>query len=144
MIENKEMPAAYGSKMLTKSQRKWPIPQIEFYAIICFIRRWKSIMQGHPQIIIQMDAQNLLWSRNSTNDMIKRWVFELDTLLTVAEMQHIPGSTNQPSDALSRCYNAVSMDKEFGIGVLESNHYYSIVNGFIVETVRITMLFQYT
>ena len=133
MIDKKEMPAAYGSKMLTKSQRKWPIPQIEFYAIICFIRKWKPIMQGHPQIIIQMDAQNLLWSRNSTNDMIKRWVFELDTLLTVAEMQHIPGASNQPSDALSRCYNAVSVGQEFGIGVLENDHYYSIVNGLIVE-----------
>ena len=133
MTGTKEMPAAYGSKMLTKSQRKWPVPQIEFYAIICFIRRWKSIMQGHPQIIIQMDAQNLLWSHNSTNDMIKRWVFELNTLLTVAEMQHIPGATNQPSDALSRCFSVECVGQEYGIGVLENDHYYSIANGIIIE-----------
>jgi hypothetical protein len=133
MIEKREMPAAYGSKMLTKSQRKWPIPQIEFYAIICFIRRWKSIMQGHPRIIIQMDAQNLLWSRTSSNDMIKRWVFELDTLLTVADMQHIPGVSNQPSDALSRCFYVTSVDQEHGIGVLENDHYYSMVNGVLSE-----------
>jgi hypothetical protein len=137
MIDMKEIPAAYGSKILSKSQRKWPVPQIEFYAIICFIRRWKGIMQGHPRIIIQMDAQNLLWSRTSSNDMIKRWVFELDTLLTVADMQHIPGATNQPSDALSRCFNC-SIDnddcgKEYSIGVLENLNYYSLVKDQILE-----------
>jgi hypothetical protein len=141
MIDSKELPAAYGSKVLSKSQRKWPVPQIEFYAIICFIRRWKSIMQGHPRIVIQMDAQNLLWSRNSTNDMIKRWVFELDTLLSVADMQHIPGVSNQPSDALSRCFN-ISLDhddvgREYSIGVLENSHYYNLEkDGSIVEDVH--------
>jgi hypothetical protein len=66
-------------------------------------------MQGQSRIGIQIDAQNLLWSRKSTNDMIKRWVFELDPLLSVADTQHIPGTTNQPSDALSRCFN-VTLD----------------------------------
>ena len=137
MLDKKEIPAAYGSKILSKSQRKWPIPQIEFYAIICFIRRWKSIMQGHPKIIIQMDAQNLLYSRNSSNDMIKRWVFEMDTLLTVADMQHIPGVQNQPSDGLSRCFNLTIDDdyfeREYSIGVLENSHYYAMCEDGIVE-----------
>jgi hypothetical protein len=138
MVDSKELPAAYGSKILSKSQRKWPVPQIEFYAIICFIRRWKSIMQGHPRIVIQMDAQNLLWSRNSTNDMIKRWVFELDTLLSVADMQHIPGTSNQPSDALSRCFNITidndDVGQEYGVGILENSHYYSMIENSIIET----------
>jgi hypothetical protein len=136
-IEGKEMPACYGSKVLSKTQRGWPIVQIEFFAIICFIRKWKPIMQGHSKIIIEMDARNLLWARTSSNEMIRRWIHDLDGLLEIAEMRHVPGISNQPSDALSRCLNIeVEIDQEFGVGVLENVSNYIMQCSSIVEEVQ--------
>jgi hypothetical protein len=110
IVDGKELPAAYGSKVLTKAQRDWPIVQVEFFAIIFFVRRWKSIMQGHPNIVIEMDARNLLWARTSVNEMIRRWVNELDSLMQIATIKHIVGSSNQPSDGLSRCFQLTILD----------------------------------
>lgn len=110
MVDGKELRAAYGSKVLTKAQRDWPIVQVEFFAIIFFVRRWKSIMQGHPNKIIEMDARNLLWARTSVNEMIRRWVNELDSLMQIVTIRHIEGSSNQPSDGVSRCFQLTILD----------------------------------
>jgi hypothetical protein len=99
-----ETTVAYGSKKLSKTQLGWAAVQIECFAIITFIRKWKSMMQGHPNIILEIDAQNLIWARSSTNDMIRRWMFEIDNLLKIAKIKHIQGTTNNPPDSLSRCF----------------------------------------
>ncbi len=104
-IELLEHVVAYGSKKLSKSQLKWAAVQIECYAIVVFIRKWKSMMQGHPLIVLEIDAQNLVWARSSTNDMIRRWMFEIDNLLKIAKIKHIKGVLNDPPDSLSRCFS---------------------------------------
>jgi hypothetical protein len=104
-IELLEHVVAYGSKKLSKSQLKWAAVQIECYAIVTFIRKWKSMMQGHPLIVLELDAQNLIWARSSTNDMIRRWMFEIDNLLKIAKIKHIKGTLNDPPDSLSRCFS---------------------------------------
>ena len=105
VIELLEHAVAYGSKKLSKSQLSWAAVQIECFAIITFIRKWKSMMQGHPRIILEIDAQNLIWARSSTNDMIRRWMFEIDNLLKIAKIKHIKGTSNNPPDSLSRCFS---------------------------------------
>jgi hypothetical protein len=136
-VEDKELPACYGSKVLSKTQRGWPIVQIEFFAIIYFIRKWKPIMQGHPEIIIEMDARNLLWARTSSNEMIRRWIHDLDGLLQISEMRHIEGKSNQPSDGLSRCFNIVmDVETEYGVGVLENESNYIMECSSIVEEMQ--------
>ncbi len=104
IVDQIEMAVAYGSKKLSKSQLGWSAVQIECLAIITFIRKWKSMMQGHPNIILEIDAQNLIWARSSTNDMIRRWMFEIDNLLKIAKIKHIQGVSNNPPDSLSRCF----------------------------------------
>ncbi len=101
IVDGKELPVCYGSKKLTKSQKSWPIVQSEFYALVYFIRKWKSLLQG-AQVTIEIDARNLLWARNSSNEMIRRWSFEVDSYINVVTIVHIPGSTNEPVDSLSR------------------------------------------
>jgi hypothetical protein len=110
VIDSIELAVAYGSKKLSKSQLGWAAVQIECFAIITFIRKWKSMMQGHPLIILEIDAQNLIWARSSTNDMIRRWMFEIDNLLTIAKIKHIKGCTNDPPDSLSRCFSLAIWD----------------------------------
>ena len=104
IIDVNEMVVAYGSKKLSKSQLAWAAVQIECFSIVTFIRKWKSMMQGHPNIILEIDAQNLIWARSSTNDMIRRWMYEIDNLLKIAKIKHIKGTTNDPPDSLSRCF----------------------------------------
>ena len=118
MIELLEQVVAYGSKKLSTSQLKWAAVQIECYAIIVFIRNWKSMMQGHPLIILELDARNLIWARSSTNDMIRRWMFEIDNLLKIAKIKHIKGVLNDPPDSLSRCFSLALWDDRN----LESHH----------------------
>lgn len=118
----KELPACYGSKLLTKTQRSWPIVKIEFYSIVHFSRTWKMKMQGFD-IEIEIDARNLLWASNSTNEMIRRWYHELSCFLDIVKVTHIKGSDNQPCDGLSRIVNlcVCDVEEEYSVSLLECN-----------------------
>jgi len=129
VVDGKELPACYGSKKLTEHQKSWPIVQIEFYALVFFIRKWKSLLQG-AQVTIEVDARNLLWARNSSNEMIRRWSYEVDSYIEIVKIVHIPGSGNQPVDSMSRFVDdepnskllvssvSASLDLEFSVSVL--------------------------
>jgi hypothetical protein len=129
IVDGKELPVCYGSKKLTKSQKSWPIVQSEFFALVFFIRKWKSLLQG-AQVTIEIDARNLLWARNSSNEMIRRWSFEVDSYIEVVKVVHIPGSGNEPVDSMSRFVDedpnsklavsslSVALDMEFSVSVL--------------------------
>lgn len=110
IVDAKELAAAYISKKLTASQQEWPAVQIECFALVYVTRKWKPIYQGHPLIVVELDALNLVWAKSSTNDMIRRWLFEIEQLLRFATIRHIEGSKNQPSDALSRCHHFICDD----------------------------------
>ncbi len=129
-VEDKELPACYGSKKLTTSQKNWPIVQTEFFALIFFIRKWKSMLQG-AEVTIEIDARNLLWARNSSNEMVRRWSYEVDSYINVVKVVHIPGSSNEPVDSMSRFVDeddlcsklsvfamSLSPDEEFSVSVL--------------------------
>lgn len=116
----KELPACYGSKLLTKTQRGWPIVKIEFFSIVWWSRKWKMKMMGFD-IEIEIDARNLLWAQNSTNEMIRRWYHELSSFLNIVKVTHIKGEDNQPCDGLSRIVNwaVCDVEEEFSVSVLE-------------------------
>jgi hypothetical protein len=118
----KELAACYGSKLLTKTQRSWPIVKIEFYSLVWWCRKWKMLVQGF-MIEIEIDAKNLLWAANSTNEMIRRWYHELSSFLDIVKVTHIRGEDNQPSDGLSRIVNMAitDLDQEYSVSVLECN-----------------------
>ena len=129
LVDGKELPACYGSKKLTVHQKSWPIVQTEFYALIYFVRKWKTMLQG-AHVTIEVDARNLLWARNSSNEMIRRWSYEVDSYIDIVKVVHIPGSGNEPVDSMSRFVDddpnskltvaslAVSLDTEFSVSVL--------------------------
>jgi hypothetical protein len=129
IVEDKELPACYGSKKLTDHQKSWPIVQTEFYSLIYFIRKWRSMLQG-AQVTIEVDARNLLWARNSSNEMIRRWSYEVDSYIDVVKVVHIPGISNEPVDSMSRFVDedpdsklvvsstTVSLDMEYSVSVL--------------------------
>jgi len=139
IVDEKELPVCYGSKKLTKSQQSWPIVQTEFYALVYFIRKWKSMLQG-AQVTIEVDARNLLFARKSSNEMIRRWSFEVDSYINVVTIKHIPGSTNEPVDSMSRfveedddsCLSvsmaSISPESEFSVSVLMNEPDINIAN----------------
>ena len=128
-VDDKELPACYGSKKLTKSQKSWPIVQTEFFALIFFIRKWKTMLQG-ADVTIEIDARNLLWARNSSNEMVRRWSYEVDSYINVVKVVHIPGTSNEPVDSMSRLVDddpvsclavssvSLSLDMEYSVSVL--------------------------
>ena len=129
IVDSKELPACYGSKKLTDHQKSWPIVQTEFYALVFFIRKWKSLLQG-ADVTIEIDARNLLFARNSSNEMIRRWSYEVDSYINIVKVVHIPGSTNEPVDSMSRLVDddpastlvvssiSLPIELEFSISVL--------------------------
>jgi hypothetical protein len=136
LVDGKELPACYGSKKLTVHQKSWPIVQTEFYALVFFIRKWKTILQG-ADVTIEIDARNLLWARNSSNEMIRRWSYEVDSYINIVKVVHIQGSTNEPVDSMSRfvvededpqlvvCSVSLSLDMEYSVSVLVDEQHVS-------------------
>jgi hypothetical protein len=132
IVDGKELPACYGSKKLTVHQKSWPIVQSEFYALVFFIRKWKTLLQG-AEVTIEIDARNLLWARSSSNEMIRRWSYEVDSYINVVKVVHIQGSTNEPVDSMSRFVDddsvsklvvssmSESLDMEYSVSVLNDD-----------------------
>lgn len=136
LVNDKELPACYGSKKLTDHQKSWPIVQTEFYSLVFFIRKWKTLLQG-ADVTIEIDARNLLWARNSSNEMIRRWSYEVDSYINIVKVVHIQGCTNEPvDDSMSRfvteddeklvvCSASVSLDMEYSVSVLVDEQHVS-------------------
>ena len=88
------------------------------------------MLQG-ADVTIEIDARNLLWARNSSNEMVRRWSYEVDSYINVVKVVHIPGTSNEPVDSMSRFVEdddpcpklsisvvTGSLDEEFSVSVL--------------------------
>jgi len=122
IVDGKELPACYGSKKLTASQKKWPAVQVEFYSIVHFSRDWRTTMIG-AEIHMRIDARNLLWAEKSQNVWIQNWFHEISTFLQIVKVTHVEGKNHQPCDGLSRVVNlaVVNVEDEYLVTCLESS-----------------------
>lgn len=124
-IQNgRETGIAYGSKTLSKSQRKYCTTYRELLAVVLFIKNFKHYLYGR-HFLLRTDHSSLLWLKNfkEPEGMLARWLSFLETY--DFEIKHRKGSLHGNADELSRrpsrrckrldcsqCYDTLQNDKD--------------------------------
>ena len=99
MINGKEVPIAFISKSLNKSQRKWSTPEKECFAIFYALSKLEHLLLDR-EFIIHTDHVNLTFLKESKNARVNRWKLALQEYKYTIEF--IKGSDNVIADSLSR------------------------------------------
>jgi hypothetical protein len=96
-----ELPIAFESKKLSDAERNYPIHELELYAIVYCLLKWRCYLEG-KHFIVYSDNKSLLHLQ--TQQTMSRRMFRW--YQTIAgfdfEVKHIKGSENIAADALSR------------------------------------------
>ena len=92
---------AYGSKTLSKSQRRYCTTYRELLAAVVFTKQFRHYLYGRP-FLLRTDHSSLTWLKNfkEPEGMVARWISTLDTY--DFEVQHRKGNLHLNADALSR------------------------------------------
>jgi hypothetical protein len=92
---------AYGSKTLSKTQRRYCSTYREILAVVVFLKQFRHFLWGR-KFTLRTDHSSLKWLRNfkEAEGMFARWISTLDTYNF--EIQHRKGSLHVNADALSR------------------------------------------
>ncbi|EZG42834.1 putative enzymatic polyprotein, partial [Gregarina niphandrodes] len=101
---NDLFPVAYASHAFTKHEAKWPIRELEAFAIVWALRHFRQLLLGR-NITIRTDHESLRWMRNCDKGRIARWNSSLDEF--DLQIIYSKGKENQISvvnwsDALGR------------------------------------------
>ena len=92
---------AYGSRTLTKEERRYCVTRRELLAIVHFVKHYRHYLYGRS-FIIRTDHGALRWLTNfkDPQGQLARWLEVLGTYHF--EIQHRPGLKHGNADALSR------------------------------------------
>lgn len=98
-----EHPAGYLSLFLKPAKRNYQVYDQELHTILRALRQWQNYVQGSSfRTIVRTDHANLTYYRSPQRltQQQTRWVVEL--MDYDIQLQHKPGKTMIPADALSR------------------------------------------
>ena len=97
---------AYGSKMLTDAQKKYPSVEKEALAIVYGVEHYRPFLYGLCFEIVT-DCQPLKWlmTRKNLNPRLMRWALMLQSYNFI--ITHRPGKKNSNADSLSRLISNV-------------------------------------
>jgi hypothetical protein len=100
-------PIAYWSRIVSKTERRWPIVQLELNAIVMALRHFQSYVYN-CEIIVHSDHRPLIYllRKKSTHPNLARWLVELQQY--DLHIEHVPGTRNKVADALSRIADSLS------------------------------------
>ena len=101
MQQNEERVIAYGSKTLSKSQRRYCTTYRELLAVVTFVKEFRHYLWGR-HFIIRTDHSSLVWIKNfkEPEGTLARWLTVLDTY--DYEIQFRQGAHHGNADAMSR------------------------------------------
>ena len=97
----KERVIAYGSKSLTKEERRYCVTRRELLAVVYFLKQYRHYLYGQ-KFRIRTDHGALRWLTNfkDPQGQVARWLEVLGTYHF--EIEHRPGLRHGNADALSR------------------------------------------
>jgi transposase InsO family protein len=103
----RELPIAFLSKALTKTQLRWGTPQKEAYAVFACIKMLTHQLSD-VKFRLRTDHKNLTYINMNSNPMIVRW--KLALMEFDFDVEHISGEDNFIADAFSRlCDNNMTL-----------------------------------
>ena len=99
--EGRERVVAYGSRALTKPERRYCVTRRELLAVVEFTRQYRSYLLGH-KFVLRTDHGSLVWLWNfrDPEGQLARWLERLQEL--DFEIIHRRGKAHTNADALSR------------------------------------------
>ena len=99
--EGHEQVIAYGSRALTKPERRYCVTRRELLAVVQFTRQYRPYLMGR-KFILRTDHGSLTWLRNfrDPEGQIARWLERLQEL--DFDIVHRRGRAHMNADALSR------------------------------------------
>ena len=99
--EGKERVIAYGSRSLTKEERRYCVTRRELLAIVYFLKQYRHYLYGQ-KFKVRTDHGALRWLMNfkDPQGQVARWLEVLGTYNF--EVEHRPGLRHNNADALSR------------------------------------------
>ena len=99
--DGKERVIAYGSRTLTKEERRYCVTRRELLAIVHFVKQYRHYLYGR-RFLIRTDHGALKWltSFKDLQGQVARWLEVLGTY--DFEIQHRPGLKHGNADSLSR------------------------------------------
>jgi len=101
VIDGRERPIAFVSKLLKKSERNAHIYEKEAYAIIFCYQKFRQFIEGHKfTIVTDNRAVNYIKHMKERKPKIMRWAIEISSWN--ADIVLRPGKENYEADALSR------------------------------------------
>lgn len=92
---------AYGSRTLTREERRYCVTRRELLAVVYFVKQFRHYLYGR-KFLIRTDHGALRWLLNfkDPQGQVARWIEVLDTYSY--EIQHRPGVRHGNADAMSR------------------------------------------
>lgn len=101
--EGHEHPIAYMSAKLNKAQRNYSVTELECYAAVLSVKKFRPYIEGLPFTIIT-DHASLKWLMSQTElaGRLARWSLKLQAFEFTIE--HRKGAQNVVPDALSRAH----------------------------------------
>lgn len=99
--EGREQVIAYGSRVLSKSERRYCVTRRELLAVVVFTRQYRPYLMGQ-KFLLRTDHGSLTWLRNfkEPEGQLARWLERLQEL--DFDVVHRRGKAHTNADALSR------------------------------------------
>ena len=100
-IDGMEPVIAYGSKCLSKAERRYCVTRKELLAIVYFVKHFRHYLYGR-NFLLRTDHGSLRWLFNfkEPEGQVARWIETLSTF--DFEIQHRPGKRPGNADGMSR------------------------------------------
>ncbi len=99
VINGKEVPIAFLSKLFDSVQARWSTYEKEAYAIYYALTELRYLIRD-IKFLLRTDHDNLTRIRNSGSEKVIRWKLAIQEYNF--DVEHIPGHKNQVADWLSR------------------------------------------
>ena len=102
VVDGKEHPIAFMSKMLIDREREWSTIQKECYAIVYAFHKFYYVIRDR-KFTLQTDHKNLIYMDTEPNPKVVRWKMTIQEF--DCDIEHIPGKQNIVADGFSRLLN---------------------------------------
>ena len=99
VVDGKERPVAFMSKMLSDTEMRWNTTEKEAYAIVYAFKKFEYLVRDRS-FTLRTDHKNLIYVDSDTSAKVKRWklmIQEYDFFI-----EHIEGKKNIVADGFSR------------------------------------------
>merc|ERR1711893_172930 len=119
--EGKERVIAYGSKALTKEERRYCVTRRELLAIVHFVKLYRHYLYG-KRFLLRTDhgALKYLFNFKDPQGQMARWLQVLDTY--TFDIEHRAGKRHCNADAMSRGPCKQCGDEDCCVRVVTRSH----------------------